>query len=89
MESEDVCSMENIRMRDGSTQQYGYVVYEITISKGFTLVLDNARDYVFVSHNTFFLYHFSFGCFFSTFFSLLELGIHPRLIKRCNFQCEV
>ena len=49
MEREDVCNMENIQMRDGSTQQYGYVVYETTVTKGSKLMVEHARDYVFVS----------------------------------------
>ena len=49
MEREDVCNMESIQMRDGSTQQYGYVVYETTVTKGSKLMVEHARDYVFVS----------------------------------------
>ena len=48
-ERKDVCSMENVKMNDGSTQQYGYVVYETTIRSGAKLIIENARDYVFVS----------------------------------------
>ena len=37
-------------MRDRSTQQYGYAVYEVIVTKGSKLMVEDARDYVFVSY---------------------------------------
>uniref|UniRef100_A0A7M5X9T6 Beta-galactosidase n=2 Tax=Clytia hemisphaerica TaxID=252671 RepID=A0A7M5X9T6_9CNID len=48
---EAICNMESVKMADGSSQQYGYVVYETVVTKGAKLHIKNARDFVFVLIN--------------------------------------
>jgi len=41
--------MESIKLSDGSSQQYGYVVYETSVRKAGILTIEKARDFVYVS----------------------------------------